>query len=94
MTRRAKNPTAAAQARRGVATTDLKPSPLLLSVLHAARRRCDAMGDGPDALADMKRDVLATPPELLPDLLQALATECVRRADLLSIPPTYRPQEQ
>lgn len=90
MARRPKTPTATAQVRSGVATTDSKPSPLLLSVLHAARRRCDAMGDGPEALADMKRDVLATPPELL----QALATECVRRADLLSIPPTYRPQEQ
>lgn len=57
--------TAAGESRRPV-------PPLLAMTLQAARRRGDDFADGPEALAQMKRDVLDTPAELLPDLLQAL----------------------
>lgn len=59
-------------------------SPLRSPVLQAASRACRDFEDGPAARDDMKREVLATQPELLADLLQALSRERIHRADFLS----------
>lgn len=93
MSRHPKNTASATQARRGMAKKSPAVSPLLATVLQAARRCCDAMDDGPEARAQMERDVRETPPALLPDLLRALTAVPMRRADLLSLPSTYRPKE-
>lgn len=65
--------------------------PLRREVLLASRRRCDDMHDGPEARDAMQRDVLATPAELLPDLLAAFSIERIDRALLLI--PTTEPKE-
>lgn len=44
-------------------------SRLTHELLMAAMRACDAHGDGPAAREQMRRDCLATPPELRADLL-------------------------
>ena len=80
--------TTAAQAGRGVAET---ASPLRRQVLMAARRRCDDMQDGPEARAQMQCEVLDTPAELLADLLAALSTVRITRADL-SLPIPTQPE--
>ena len=67
---------------------DESASPLRRQVLQAARCRCDDMQDGPDAREHMRRDVMATPAKLLPDLLTALSTLRITRADLLNPIPT------
>ena len=54
-------------------------SPLMAAALQAARLVCDDYGDSPAAREDMKRDVLATPSELLVDLAHALADARVGR---------------
>lgn len=67
---------------------DETASPLRRQVLLAARRRCDDMQDGPEAREQMKAEVLDTPAELLGDLLAALSTVRITRADLsLPLPP-------
>ena len=81
--------TNAAQAGRGVAEN---ASPLRRQVLMAARRRCDDMQDGPEARAQMQRDVLDTPAELLADLLAALSTVRITRTDLFH--PTNTTQKE
>lgn len=72
------------QARPAVAAAGRKVTPLLAQVLQAARRRCDDMADSPEAREQMKREVLDTPPALLVDLLTALSTVRITRADLIS----------
>lgn len=67
---------------------DESASPLRRQVLQAARRRCDDMQDGPDAREQMRRDVMAMPAELLADLLTALSTVRITRADLFHPIPT------
>lgn len=47
-------------------------TPLIDRLLAAAMRRCDEFGDGPAARADMRADVLSTPPHLQQDLLDYL----------------------
>ena len=74
--------TTATEARSRMAETGRKPTPLQAQVLLAARRRCDDMGDSQAARDQMKREVLETPAELLADLLTALSTVRVTRADL------------
>lgn len=91
MKKQATTRTTASQARRGMGQAGQKLAPLLSLALQAARRRCDDMQDGPEAREAMKRDVLATPAELLPDLLAALSTPRIDRA--LFLPPTTEPKE-
>lgn len=74
--------TTATEARSRMAETGRKPTPLQAQVLLAARRRCDDMADSQDAREHMRREVLDTPAELLADLLTALSTVRVTRADL------------
>lgn len=74
--------TTATEARSGMAETGRKPTPLQAQVLLAARRRCSDMADSQAARDQMKREVLDTPAELLADLLIALSTVRVMRADL------------
>lgn len=82
MKKQAPQHTTATKARSGMAETGQKVSPLQAQVLLAARRRCDDMGDSQAAREQMKRDVLETPAELLADLLTALSTVRITRADL------------
>ena len=82
MKKQATKHTTATEARRSMAETGRKTTPLQAQVLLAARRRCDDMGDGQAARDQMKRDVLETPAELLADLLTALSTVRITRADL------------
>lgn len=74
--------TTATEARSRMAETGRKPTPLQAQVLLAARRRCDDMGDSLAAREQMKREVLETPAELLPDLLTVFSTVRVTRAQL------------
>ena len=82
--------TTATEARSRMAETGRKPTPLQAQVLLAARRRCDDMADSQAARDQMKREVLQTPAELLPDLLTALSTVRITRADLSQTTPTDR----
>ena len=82
--------TTATEARSRMAETGRKPTPLQAQVLLAARRRCDDMGDSQAARDQMKREVLETPAELLPDLLTALSTVRITRADLFQPTTTDR----
>ena len=88
MKKQAPKHTTATEARSGMAETGHKPTPLQAQVLLAARRRCDDMGDSQAARDQMRREVLDTPPELLADLLTALSTVRVTRADLFRQPTT------
>ena len=81
MKKQATQRTQAAQAGSGVRGT--KAPTLLEQALRAARVRCDEFGDGPEAREQMRAQVQATPPELLADLLAALSTVRITRADLL-----------
>ena len=90
MKKQAPKHTTATEARRGMAETGHKPTPLQAQVLLAARRRCDDMGDSQAARDQMKREVLETPAELLPDLLAALTTVRITRADLFHPTTTNR----
>lgn len=72
MKKQATQRTQTAQAGSGVRGN--KAPTLLEQALRAARRRCDEFGDGPEAREQMRVQVQATPPELLPDLLVALTT--------------------
>ncbi|RYF02264.1 MAG: hypothetical protein EOO32_00780 [Comamonadaceae bacterium] len=86
-----KQPTAratASQAGRAMPDAEQNATPLRRQVLQAARRRCDDMQDGTEAREEMKRAVMATPTELLPDLLAALSTVRINRADLFLPIPT------
>ena len=74
--------TTATEARSRMAETGQKPTPLQAQVLLAARRRCDDMADSQYARELMRREVLDTPAELLADLLTALSTVRLVRADL------------
>lgn len=89
MKKQAPQHTTANEARSGMAETGRKPTPLQAQVLLAARRRCEDMGDSQAARGQMKREVLETPAELLPDLLTALSTVRTTRADLFQ-PTTDR----
>ena len=91
MKKQAQQHTTATEARRSMAETGRKPTPLQAQVLLAARRRCDGMGDSQAAREQMKRDVLETPAELLADLLTALSTVRITRADLFH-PTTTQPE--
>ena len=91
MKKQAQQHTTATEARRSMAETGRKPTPLQAQVLLAARRRCDDMGDSQAARDQMKREVLETPAELLPDLLAALTTARITRADLFH-PTTTTPE--
>ena len=82
MKKQAPKHTTATEARSAMAETGRKPTPLQAQVLLAARRRCDDMGDSQAARDQMRREVLDTPAELLADLLAALSTVRVTRADL------------
>ena len=82
MKKQATKHTTATEARRSMAETGRKTTPLQAQVLLAARRRCDDMGDSQAARDQMKREVLDTPAELLADLLTAFSTVRVTRADL------------
>lgn len=59
------------------------PRELPAKVLAAARVICDDFADAPQAREQMKADVLATPAELLPDLLRALNRERLTRRQFL-----------
>lgn len=72
MKKQAPKHTTATEARSGMAETGRKVTPLQAQVLMAARRRCDDMKDTQAAREQMRREVLETPAELLPDLLVAL----------------------
>lgn len=64
------------------------PVDLPSQVLHAARLICADLEDKPEAREQMRQEVLATPPELMADLLQALSRERLTRAKCLSnVPP-------
>ena len=65
-----------------------KASALRAQVLMAASRRCADMQDSQPARDEMKREVMATPPELLADLLIALSTVRVLRTEFF--PTTTR----
>ena len=80
--------TTATRARSGMAETGQKPTPLQAQVLLAARRRCDDMADSQAGREQMRHEVLATPAELLADLLAALSTVRVSRADLFHLTTT------
>lgn len=82
MKKQAPKHTTATEVRSAMAETGRKPTPLQAQVLLAARRRCDDMGDSQAARDQMRREVLDTPPELLADLLTAISTVRVTRADL------------
>lgn len=82
MKKQAPKHTTATEVRSAMAETGRKPTPLQAQVLLAARRRCDDMGDSQAARDQMRREVLDTPAELLADLLAALSTVRVTRADL------------
>jgi len=82
MKKQATKHTTATEARRSMAETGRKTTPLQAQVLLAARRRGDDMGDSQAARDQMKREVLETPAELLADLLTAFSTVRVTRADL------------
>ena len=82
MKKQATQHTTVTEARRSMAETGRKPTPLQAQALLAARRRCDDMGDSQAARDQMKREVLETPAELLADLLTAFSTVRVTRADL------------
>ena len=82
MKKQAPKHTTATEVRSAMAETGRKPTPLQAQVLLAARRRCDDMGDSQAARDQMRREVLDTPAELLADLLTALSTVRVTRADL------------
>ena len=71
--------TATGPGRRMASDTALRAQ-----VLAAARQRCQEMNDGPQAREEMKRDVLQTPAELLPGLLQALSSVRIDSALLIS----------
>jgi len=60
------------------------PAALPSQVLEASRRICSDMGDSAAAFEAMKHDVLATPPELLADLLAALSRPRLTRGAFLS----------
>ena len=90
MKKQAPQHTTATEARSGMAETGRKPTPLQAPVLLAARRRCDDMGDSQAARDQMKREVLETPVELLADLLTALSTVRITRADLFQPTTTDR----
>ena len=90
MKKQATHRKAASKAGGGMAETGKKVTPLQAQVLLAARRRCDDMGDSQAAREQMKRDVLETPAELLADLLAALSTVRITRADLFH--PTTQPE--
>lgn len=47
----------------------LESSRITHELMQAAMRACDAHGDGPEAREAMRADVLGTPPELRPGLL-------------------------
>ncbi|MDA8444789.1 hypothetical protein [Paracidovorax valerianellae] len=81
MKNEAMQPTTAPEARSGMAESDHPTPPTRAEVLLAARRRCDDMQDGTAAREQMKREVLATPAELLGDLLAALTEARAMRAD-------------
>jgi len=83
-----KQPTTRTKATQASRRVDENASPLLRQVQLAARRRCDGMQDGLAAREQMRIDVLATPAELLPDLLAALSTVRITRADLFLPIPT------
>ncbi|NMM75534.1 hypothetical protein B2J88_11845 [Rhodococcus sp. SRB_17] len=85
-----KNQATRRQARTAVPDASRNATPLLAQVLQAARRRCDDMQDCTAARDQMERDVLDTPPELLADLLTALSTVRITRADLISPTTTER----
>lgn len=78
------------QARRRMGPADQRLADLRMHALRAACRRCDEMGDGPEAREAMKRDVLDTPAELLADLAEALAAP-IDRALLLAPAPALVP---
>lgn len=88
MIHRPKKPREADQAGRGMRETAIRVTPLQAQVLVMARRRCDQMDDGPAARAQMKREVLDTPANLLADLLIALGACSVRRQEFLSQQPS------
>ncbi len=88
--KRAPKHTTATEARSRMAETGRKPTPLQAQVLLAARRRCDDMNDSQAARDQMKREVLDTPAELLADLLTALSTVRVTRADLFHTTTTTK----
>ena len=90
MKKQATQSTAASKAGNGMAETGRKPTPLQAQVLLAARRRCDDMADSQAARDQMKREVLETPSELLPDLWTALSTVRITRADLFQPITTNR----
>ncbi len=60
------------------------PAALPSQVLEAGRRICRDMGDSAAAIEAMKHDVLATPPELLADLLAALTRPRLARGAFFS----------
>lgn len=91
MKKQATQSKAASKADSGMAETGRKPTPLQAQVLLAARRRCDDMADSQAARDQMKREVLETPAELLPDLLTALSTVRITSAFFLST--TTQPKE-
>lgn len=78
----------ATEARSGMAETGRKPTPLQAQVLLAAH--AGGLGDSQAARDQMKREVLETPAELLPDLLAALSTVRITRADLFQPTTTDR----
>lgn len=90
MKKQAPQHTTATEARNAMAETGQKVTPLRAQVLLAARRRCDDMQDSQAARDQMKREVMATPAELLADLLTAISSVRVLRADF---PTTNPPQE-
>lgn len=90
MKKQAPQHTTATEARSGMAETGRKPTSLQAQVLLAARRRCGDMGDSQAARDEMRREVLETPAELLADLLTALSTVRITRADLFHPTTTNR----
>lgn len=90
MKKQAPQHTTATEARSGMDEAGRKSTPLQAQVLLAARRRCDDMGDSQAAREQMKREVLGTPAELLPDLLTALSTVRITRAALFQPTTTDR----
>ena len=91
MKKQANQRKAASKAGSGMAETGRKVTPLQAQVLLAARRRCDDMGDSQAARDQMKREVMETPADLLPDLLVALSTVRITRAFFPST--TTQPKE-
>lgn len=93
MKKQAPKHTTATQARGAMGESGQKVTPLRAQVLLAARRRCDDMRDSQPARDQMKREVMDTPAELLADLLTALSTVRVLRADFPTTNPSTTPQE-